>query len=219
MERFMARENPGSPIVEAYRKIVTNIEFANIDNNIKTIMCTSSMPGEGKTTTVCNIAGVLIDLGKKVLLLDMDLRKPMVHKFFKLSNRIGLTDILINKDDFKGYLNNIYEGLDVITSGRVPSNPSEVINSKALKELIKNISTYYDYVLIDVPPVAMVSDPITISTYTDAVLLVVAYSETDSETAKRAADSLRHVNANIIGTIFNKIPVSKKNKYYYNSYY
>ena len=219
MERFMARENPGSPIVEAYRKIVTNIEFANIDNNIKTIMCTSSMPGEGKTTTVCNIAGVLIDLGKKVLLLDMDLRKPMVHKFFKLSNRIGLTDILINKDDFKGYLNNIYEGLDVITSGRVPSNPSEVINSKAIKELIKNISTYYDYVLIDVPPVAMVSDPITISTYTDAVLLVVAYSETDSETAKRAADSLRHVNANIIGTIFNKIPVSKKNKYYYNSYY
>jgi len=215
----MARENPGSPIVEAYRKIVTNIEFANIDNNIKTIMCTSSMPGEGKTTTVCNIAGVLIDLGKKVLLLDMDLRKPMVHKFFKLSNRIGLTDILINKDDFKGYLNNIYEGLDVITSGRVPSNPSEVINSKAIKELIKNISTYYDYVLIDVPPVAMVSDPITISTYTDAVLLVVAYSETDSETAKRAADSLRHVNANIIGTIFNKIPVSKKNKYYYNSYY
>ena len=219
MERFMARENPGSPIVEAYRKIVTNIEFANIDNNIKTIMCTSSMPGEGKTTTVCNIAGVLIDLGKKVLLLDMDLRKPMVHKFFKLSNRIGLTDILINKDDFKGYLNNIYEGLDVITSGRVPSNPSEVINSKAIKELIKNISTYYDYVLIDAPPVAMVSDPITISTYTDAVLLVVAYSETDSETAKRAADSLRHVNANIIGTIFNKIPVSKKNKYYYNSYY
>lgn len=215
----MARENPGSPIVEAYRKIVTNIEFANIDNNIKTIMCTSSMPGEGKTTTVCNIAGVLIDLGKKVLLLDMDLRKPMVHKFFKLSNRIGLTDILINKDDFKGYLNNIYEGLDVITSGRVPSNPSEVINSKAIKELIKNISTYYDYVLIDAPPVAMVSDPITISTYTDAVLLVVAYSETDSETAKRAADSLRHVNANIIGTIFNKIPVSKKNKYYYNSYY
>jgi capsular exopolysaccharide synthesis family protein len=218
MENFMVRENPGSPIGEAYRKIATNIEFANIDNNIKTIMCTSSMPGEGKTTTICNIAGVLIDLGKKVLLLDMDLRKPAVHKCFKLSNRVGLTDVLINKDDFRGYLNSVYKGLDVIASGRIPSNPSEVINSKAIKELIKKMSSNYDYVLIDAPPVSVVSDPITIATYMDAVLLVVAYSETDGETARKAADSLRYINANIIGTVFNKVPVRKKSKYYYSYY-
>lgn len=114
-------------------------------------------------------------------------------------------------------MNSVYQGLDVIVSGRIPSNPSEVINSKTIKEMIKKMSANYDYVLIDTPPIAVVSDPIIIATYTDAVLLVVAYSETDGETARKAADSLRHIKANIIGTVFNKVPVSKKNKYY--SYY
>ena len=210
----MVRENPKSPIAEAYRKIATNIEFANIDGNIKTIMSTSSMQGEGKTTSICNIAGVMIDLNKRVLLLDMDFRKPAVHKHFNLSNRTGLTDILINKDDFRGYINNVYKGLDVITSGKTPSNPSEILNSKSIKALISEMSEYYDYVFIDTPPVAMVSDPVTIAIYVDAVLFVVAYSETDTDVAKKSVESLKHVNANIIGTIFNKLPVNKSSYYY-----
>lgn len=181
-------------------------------------MVTSSLAGEGKTTTISNLAMVMTELKKKILLIDLDLRKPSVHKQFNISNRIGITDLLLNKDDYKKYLNNVCSNLDVITSGRIPSNPTEIINSNAIKEEIKQLSTYYDYIFLDTPPIALVSDPITISSYSDAVILTIAYSETEKEIAHKSVESLRKVNANIIGTILNKIPVSKNNKYYYNYY-
>lgn len=215
MEKFAVRENPGSPISEAYRKIAANIEFANIDNDIKTIMVTSSLASEGKTTTISNIASVMTELNKKILLIDLDLRKPSVHKEFKISNKTGLADLLLHKDDYKKYINSVYKGLDVMPSGKIPSNPTEIINSKAIKETIKELSTHYDYIFIDTPPVILVSDPITISSYADAVIVVVGYSETEKDVLKRTIESLKQVNANIIGTVLNKMPVNKKSKYYY----
>ena len=215
MEKFAVRENPGSPISEAYRKIAANIEFANIDNDIKTVMVTSSLAYEGKTTTISNIASVMAELNKKILLVDLDLRKPSVHKEFKLSNKTGLADLLLHKDDFNKYINSVYKGLDVMTSGKIPSNPTEIINSKAIKETIKELSNHYDYIFIDTPPVILVSDPITISSYTDAVIVVVGYGETEKDILKKSIDSLKQVNANIIGTVLNKMPVNKKSKYYY----
>lgn len=181
-------------------------------------MVTSSLASEGKTTTISNLASVMTELNKKILLIDLDLRKPTIHKQFNLSNRIGLTDLLLNKDDFIVYLQHIYPGLDVITSGKIPANPTEIINSNAIKELIKKLSEHYDYIFLDTPPLVLVSDPLTIATYSDAVILTIAYSETEREVIKRAVDSLKQVNANIIGTILNKIPVSKHNKYYYSYY-
>ena len=181
-------------------------------------MGTSSLASEGKTTTISNIACVMTDTKKKILIMDLDLRKPALHKQFKLSNKIGLTDLLLNKDDFKKYLNNVYPGLDVITSGKIPANPSELINSKAIKDLINELSVYYDYIFLDTPPIILVSDPLTIATYSDAVILTIAYSETEKEVAKKTVDSLKRVNANIIGTILNKIPITNQNKYYYNYY-
>ncbi len=182
-------------------------------------MVTSSMAFEGKTSTICNLATVMSELNKSILLIDLDLRKPRVHKQFELSNRKGITDLLLNKDDYKDYINNVYSGLDVITSGKIPSNPSEIINSNAIKELIKELSSHYDYVFIDTPPIALVSDPVTIATYTDAVVITVGYSETEKESAKKSVDSLKRVNANIIGAILNKVPITKQNKYYYYNYY
>lgn len=181
-------------------------------------MVTSSLENEGKSTTISNLATVMADLNKKILLIDFDLRKPSIHKQFSLSNRNGLTDLLLNKDNYKGYTNSVYPGLDVITSGKVPSNPSEILNSNAIKELLKELSSHYDYIFLDTPPMVLVSDPITISTYSDAVILTIAYSETEKEIAKKSIDSLRQVNANIIGTILNKVPVTKQNKYYYSYY-
>jgi capsular exopolysaccharide synthesis family protein len=218
MERYKIKDDQKSPIAEAYRKIATNIQFANIDSNIKTIMVTSSLASEGKTTTISNLATVMTELNKKILLIDLDLRKPAVHKQFNLSNRTGLTDILLNKDDYKGYLQNIYPNLDVITSGKIPSNPTEIINSNAIRELIKKLSEHYDYIFLDTPPLVLVSDPLTIATYADAVILTIAHSETEKEVVKKSIDSLKQVNANIVGTILNKIPVSKHNKYYYSYY-
>lgn len=218
MERYIVKDDHRSPMAESYRKVAANIEFANIDNNIKTIMVTSSLASEGKTTTISNLASVMTDSKEKILLIDLDLRKPSVHKQFNVSNKNGLTDLLMNKDGYKNYVNNVYAGLDIITSGKIPSNPSEIINSKAIKELIKEVSIDYDYIFIDTPPVALVSDPITISTFSDAVILVIAHSETEKEVAKKSIENLRQVNANIIGTILNKVPTTKHNKYYYNYY-
>ncbi len=217
--KFLISDNPSSPVAEAYRKITTNIEFSNVDNEIKTIMITSAKQDEGKTTTICNIAAVMTELKKNILIMDLDLRKPAVHKQFNLSNKTGLTDLLMNKDDFKSYLQNISPGMDVITTGRVPANPAEIINSRTLKELIKEMAAEYDYILLDAPPVMLVSDPITISTYSNAVVLAIEHGKTEKELAKKAVDSLKQVDANIIGAVFNNIPVSKhSNYYYYRSY-
>lgn len=218
MERYKVRDDQKSPIAEAYRKIATNIQFANLDSNIKTIMVSSCMASEGKTTTISNLASVMAELNKNILLIDLDLRKPTVHKQFNLSNRAGLTDLLLHKDDYVGYIQNVHPGLDVITSGKIPANPTEIINSNAIKELIKKLSGQYDYIFLDTPPLVLVSDPLTIATYADAVILTIAHSETEKEVIRRSIDSLKQVNANIIGTILNKMPVSKHNKYYYSYY-
>ncbi|MDF2948212.1 MAG: ywqD [Sedimentibacter sp.] len=219
MKACTVRGDQNLPVTEAYRKISTNIQFANIDGNIQTIMMTSSLQNEGKTTTICNIASVMSnDLNKKILLIDLDLRKPAVHKHFNLSNRIGLTDLLFNKDNYEEYINTVSPRLDVLTSGKLPSKTSEILNSNSLKEVIRKLSYHYDYIFFDTPPIASVSDAVTVATYADAVILTVAYSETEAEIAKKSIDSLRQVNANIIGAIFNKVPVTKQNKYYYNYY-
>lgn len=218
-EKFLIKDNPLSPIAEAYRKLATNIEFSNVDNEIKTIMITSAKQSEGKTTTISNLATVMTELKKNILLLDLDFRKPAVHKQFKLSNKSGLTDLLIKKDDYKIYIQNVYPGLDVLTTGMIPANPAEIINSKTLKELIREMSVCYDYIFLDSPPVMLVSDPITISTYSNAVILIIEYGKTERELTKKAVESLKQVNANIIGAVLNNIPVSNQSKhYYYRSY-
>ncbi len=215
MEAHSLRLKQNSHIAESYRKLAVNIEYANIDGNIKTIMMTSSMENEGKTTTISNLACVMTELNKKILLIDLDLRKPAVHKYFNLTNGAGLIDLLLNKDDYNKYIHNIQPGLDVLTSGRVPSNATEIINSKAIKDVLKELSSRYDYIFLDTPPVALVSDPVNIAVYSDAVILTIAYSETDKETIKKSINILRQVNANIIGTVFNKAPINKNNKHYY----
>jgi capsular exopolysaccharide synthesis family protein len=213
----MVKNHPLSLLTEAYRKVVTNIEFANIDNDKKIIMVTSSIAGEGKTTTVCNIASVMTEFSKKVLLIDLDLRKPSVHKFFNLSNRSGLVDLLMNKDELSKYINNVYPKLDVLTAGQIPSSTAEIINSKRLKDMLKEFSANYDYIFLDTPPIALVSDSLTISTFADAVILVVACGKTEIEIAKKSVDSLKKVNANIIGSILNRTQVSKHKNYYYRN--
>lgn len=181
-------------------------------------MGTSSLAGEGKTTTISNIACVIAETNKKVLLIDLDLRKPALHKQFRISNKKGLTDLLLKKDDYKKYVNKVIPNLDVITSGTIPANPYEIVNSKSVKDILKELSEFYDYIFIDTPPIVLVSDPLTIASYSDAVILTIAFSETEKYMAKKTIDSLTRVNANIIGVVLNKMPVTKQNKYYYNYY-
>lgn len=217
MKEMILKSLPKSPISEAYRGIRTNLEFANIDKNFKTILVTSATAGEGKTTTLCNVAAAMADNGSRVLILDCDLRKPRVHKFFGLSNATGLTDILLKGHDYKKFVHNIdYENISVITAGHIPKNPSELLSSAAMKKFIETLKNDYDYVMIDAPPVVPVTDSVIMSTYIDGVILVCASGDLNIEMAKKTRESLTKVGANILGVVLNKVPVdSKKYAYYY----
>ncbi|MDD3417094.1 MAG: CpsD/CapB family tyrosine-protein kinase [Lachnospiraceae bacterium] len=218
MKELIVHNSSKSPVSEAYRGIRTNIQFANVDNNIKTILMTSSAPGEGKTTTLCNVAMTMADAGHKVIIIDCDLRKPRIHKFFEVSNRVGITDILLKGEDFKSFLRGgFHPNLEIITSGKIPSNPSEILYSNAMKNLIEKIKMEYDYVFIDTPPVIAVTDAVIMSQYIDGVVLVCSSGKTEVEMVKKAKESLAKVNANILGVVLNKIPL--KGQKYANYYY
>lgn len=218
MKEIIVRNEPKSPISESYRSIRTNIQFANVDNKIKTVMVTSSMPGEGKTTTLSNVAFSMADTGKKVLVIDCDLRKPRVHKVFDLSNSEGVTDILLKGESYKGYVNSLDEGkIDIITSGKIPRNPSELLESDAMKKFIMDVRADYDYVMIDAPPTLPVTDSAIMATYIDGVILVCSSGNVDINAAKKAVESLEKVEANMLGVVLTKVPLrtGKYNNYYY----
>lgn len=218
MKELIVHNSSKSPVSEAYRGIRTNIQFANVDNNIKTILMTSAAPGEGKTTTLCNVAMTMADAGHKVIIIDCDLREPRIHKFFEVSNRVGITDILLKGEDFKSFLRGgFHPNLEIITSGKIPSNPSEILCSNAMKNLIEKIKMECDYVFIDTPPVIAVTDAVIMSQYIDGVVLVCSSGKTEVEMVKKSKESLAKVNANILGVVLNKIPL--KGQKYANYYY
>lgn len=182
-------------------------------------MVTSSTAGEGKTTTLCNVAATLADSGYKVIIIDCDLRKPRIHKFFGISNHAGITDILLKGDAYEDYLHkSFHKNISVIPSGNIPTNPSELLNSTAMRKFIDRLKENYDYIFIDTPPVVPVTDAVIMSTYIDRVILVCASGSLEIDMAKKAKESLDRVGANILGVVLNKIPVNAS-KYQYYYYY
>ncbi|MTI72000.1 MAG: polysaccharide biosynthesis tyrosine autokinase [Firmicutes bacterium] len=219
--KIIVYENPKSPVSEAYRTLRTNIKFSNIDKKIKVIVITSPSSGEGKSTTAVNLATTMAQNGKKVLLIDSDLRKPTIHKHFKISNDKGLISCLLEDIDYERIIfSTVISGFDVLTSGRVPPNPSELMDSKKMRGFINSVKKEYDLVIIDTPPVGMVTDATVLSTVTDGVLLVFETGETIIKVSQNAKNLLDKVKANVLGVVLNKIPVKEGYyKYYYNNYY
>lgn len=218
MKEFIVHNSPKSPISEAYRGVRTNMQFANVDRDYQSVLVTSSTAGEGKTTTLCNIAGTLADSGKKVIIVDCDLRKPRIHKFFNISNHFGVTDILLNGGSYHEAVHaSSHKGIWVIPSGKIPTNPSEILNSDAMKRFIEDLKSDFDYIFIDTPPVVPVTDAVIMSTYIDRVILVCASGDLEIDMAKKAKESLERVGANFLGVVLNKVPVntSKYQNYYY----
>lgn len=219
--RLVVHTDPKSPVSEAFRTLRTNIQFSSLDNPMKTIVVTSAGPGEGKTTSVINLGITMAQSGSKVLLIDGDLRKPVLHKIFKVSDQSGLTYILAGGLDYKEGVSPTYiEGLEILPSGVIPPNPSELLISNKMKQLLKEVSKDYDFVLIDTPPAAMVTDAAILSAMVDGTILVCASGQASIEETKRAKKLLENVNANIIGIILNKIPVNQNgySQYYYYQY-
>lgn len=209
-------EEGNHSIDETYREIRTEI---SVKKGIKTILVTSSEMNEGKTTTVSNLARCFSNLrNKRVLLIDCDFRKPSISKHFELENKKGLIDIVDKNIDLSEAIKK-YENLDLITCGGVLKNPTELLDSIELKDLIENLKESYDYIFIDSPPVSRANDACVIAKYVDGVIIVSASNEVEVELAKLTKKRLEKVNANILGVVLNKFRSEGYKYYNYYGYY
>lgn len=204
MSVFIVENKPKSPVTEAYRTLRTNIQFSSFDSDLKSILVTSSGPAEGKSTTIGNIAFTMAQGGKKVIIIDCDLRKPSMHKKFGISNKIGLSDYLIGEASLEEVTVKYNDSLSLIPSGTIPPNPAEMISSNKMKAFIEQCEADYDCVLVDAPPVIAVTDAQILSTFIGGVLLVVASAQADKDAAVKAKELLVNVKANIIGVVLTK---------------
>lgn len=209
--------DPKSPVSEHFRTIRTNITYSNIDNPVKSVLFTSATPNAGKSTVAANVAIAYAQAGKSTLLIDGDLRRPTTHYTFEMQNVRGLSTAIINELS----LNEVarasgIENLDVITSGPIPPNPSELLSSKKMNLFMKVVTDHYDMVIIDSPPVLAVTDSQILSQLTDATILVTNVEDNNRETIKDAKELMEKADANIIGVVLNNKKMdNKKDSYYY----
>lgn len=206
---------PKSPISEQYRTIRTNIQFSFVDQNLRSIMVTSSGPAEGKSTTASNLAVVNAQQGKKVLFVDSDLRKPTAHYTFQQDNYRGLTTVLTRQTTLSETIQQTrIENLDILTSGPIPPNPAELLSSRAMEDLLSATYRIYDLVVFDTPPVLAVTDAQILANQCDGTVLVVASGSTDKDSAIKAKDLLNSAKAKLLGVVLN-MKKHKDSSYYY----
>lgn len=205
-----------SPIAEQYRTIRTNIQFASADRKIQTIVVTSSGPSEGKSTTAANIAVVFANSGQRVLLVDADMRKPTVHKTFDLTNEVGLSKVLSsNNSVLEMSRPSIVDNLSILTSGPKPPNPSELLGSTRMNQVIEEARHLYDVIIFDMPPVVTVTDAQIMASKADGTLLVVQENVTRKDALTKAKDLLEMVQAKVLGVVYNGAQNLKDQGYYY----
>ena len=211
---FVMEKAPKSIDAEAYRSLRSNIEYSSFDDEYRAIVVTSSVPGEGKSTTSGNLALSLAQSGNKVLLVDCDMRKPSIHKKFKISNMSGTAELLLRKESFEDVANCYNENLTIITAGKIPPNPSEMLSSRAMTAFIKEMKKEFKYIILDTPPLQAVTDAQVLSTKADGVLLVVRAGSTKRDAVLNSVDLIKKVKGKVIGTVLNGVE-NKKNSYYY----
>ena len=212
---FVMEKAPKSIDAEAYRSLRSNIEYSSFDDEYRAIVVTSSVPGEGKSTTSGNLALSLAQSGNKVLLVDCDMRKPSIHKKFKISNMSGTAELLLRKESFEDVANFYNENLTIITAGKIPPNPSEMLSSRAMTAFIKEMKEEFKYIILDTPPLQAVTDAQVLSTKADGVLLVVRAGSTKKEMVLNSVDLIKKVHGKTIGTVLNGVENKKNNYYYY----
>jgi len=214
--RLLAHNSPKDPVAEQYRTIRTNIQFSGADQEIKSIVLTSTGPGEGKSTTASNLATVYAQQGLRVLLIDADLRKPTAHYTFRLENHVGLTNVLTKQST----LGQAVQGTEVpelflLTSGPIPPNPAELLASNNMTELLKEMKEQFDMVIFDTPPVLAVADAQILANQVEGSILVVSSGKTDKEAAIKAKELLLKANAKVLGAVLNNRKMEEGSDYYY----
>ena len=201
--------DPNAPASEAYRTLRTNITMRDFDHKIKVINVVSSRFQEGKSTTIVNLGVVYAQLNKKVLIIDMDLRIPTIHKKLKIRNKVGLTNLVADQASKNDTIIKYATNLDVITSGSKIPFASEFVQSQALRTLIDSLKDDYDIILIDCPPIGVVSDGTIISSFCDGTLLVVAHNQNEKKDLIRVKAHIDEMNVNLLGVVMTRMPVTK----------
>jgi capsular exopolysaccharide synthesis family protein len=215
---------PRSPVAEAFRSLRTNLEYSGIDSQLRTLLVTSSGAGEGKSTVASNLAAIVAQSGKRVALIDADLRRPSVHRFFDIDNREGLTDIFLNRLGLeKASQSWAWDAnISIITSGSLPPNPTELLGSDRMTQILDSLKKKKDFIIIDSPP-SIVSDPQVLASKVDGVIIVVWPGHTQLNSVRATMEQFNRVGANVVGIIFNRIPKNRGNYYgdykHYSQYY
>lgn len=226
-KELITQRNPKSPISEMFRTLRTNIQFMNAQKNLKTILVTSTIPGEGKSWTSSNLAITFAQTGKKVLLIDADMRKGRIAQLFQVNRVPGLSNLLsgidekgINEDiDPLKYVNKTeIENLFVVSSGNVPPNPAELLETEKTIEILERYKEVFDVIILDGTPGILVTDAIILSRIVDTTLLVASYKSTQKDDILKVKKSIENVGGKIAGVILNKTPI-KANQYNYSYYY
>lgn len=210
---------PKSAIAEAFRTMRTNLSFAATGQPLKVIMVTSAGPADGKTTTVVNLGVVMAQAGMRVLLMDCDLRKPVLHKYFDANNQLGVTNLLVQNLEMTDAVRATpVEGLSLLVSGPVPPNPSELLASQKMKDIMERAAGLYDMVIVDAPPVLAVTDAAVMAPRADGVILVVKSGETRIDMIRDTKSQLEKVNAHILGVVLNEVKINSDDYHYYYYY-
>ncbi|PGZ57896.1 tyrosine protein kinase [Bacillus cereus] len=211
----IAHRQPKSTIAEQYRHIRTSIDFASVTNKKRSLVITSVNPGEGKTTTASNLATVIAQQGKRVLIIDADLRKPALHQVFQVNNILGLTNVLTGNKTFEKCIQKtIVPNLDFLPCGPIPPNPVELLGSQAMKILITDINKDYDLVIFDLPPILPVTDAQIMANQCDLSILVLRSQHTEKKEAIKAKTLLDNTNSKLLGVILNDHECDHSNYYY-----
>ncbi len=219
--KLITADHPRSLISEAFRALRTNIQFSAVDRPLKTLLVTSPNPVEGKSITIANLGVVMAQAGLSAIIVDSDLRRPVQHKIFKLPNNEGLTSALLQEEpDVDGHLQaSGVENLQVLTSGPLPPNPSELLGSQKMKQLIEVLRNKADVVLFDSPPSMPVTDAAVLANQLDGVLIVADAGATRRDMARQAVENLKKIGANILGVALNRLSTRGASYYYYYYYY
>ena len=226
---LVAQLDPKSPISEVFRTLRTNIQFMNTKGKLRSILVTSTLPGEGKSWTASNLAVTFAQAGKKVVIIDADMRKGRVYSIFGVSPKPGLSNYLSGVDwdegeasnDLNDYLQETdIENLYVIAAGNVPPNPSELLISDQMTELMEKLKEIYDIIIFDGTPSQLVTDSLILTRIVDSTIVVTASKETKKEDLKRVVKNIKNVGGKVAGIVLNKVPIDPKKyeqSYYYGS--
>ena len=211
--------NPNSPISEQYRTVRTNLQFAVAgDQPLRSMTVVSSGPGEGKSTSAANLAVVFAQAGRKVLLVDADMRKATVHKTFGLSNEMGLSNLVSGQQAASSVIRATdVNNLSIITSGPTPPNPAELLNSRRMNVLMEELYQTFDLIIFDLPPVMTVADGLIMASKTDGTVLVIREGVTRKDSVLEAKNRLLQAKARILGVIYNGAEQVNESSYYYYS--